>query len=328
MGRSWSRPTGATWSTPSTSRNGTRPWRGRGLRAPGRWWGPAGTSCSGPSRWSRLRPTGSTWSRPASTSSGGDRACGSRPSRGRPGRTDGASTAAVARDDLPALDALARTYDQTVPDPDAAARLRSLADWAGPIVGYLGKLIPEKGVDRELLAALVAALDRGDVDAYARLRDGSRLSLELEPDEVRGARGFADRVTFTGRLDHRYAPEVVAAFDVLVVPSIVKEAFGMVAAEGAAAGALPLVARHSSLAEVAEALEVAIDRPGALSFEPGQGATGRLADALRRLLDLPADERLRLAAAARGHVASEWTWKRTAERLLEAGQTSPTKPDR
>ena len=270
---------------------------------------------------------------------------------GRPGRTDGASTAAVARDDLPALDALARTYDQTVPDPDAAARLRSLADWAGPIVGYLGKLIPEKGVERvleasallrpevrvavvgfglgrELLAALVAALDRGDVDAYARLRDGSRLSLELEPDEVRGARGFADRVTFTGRLDHRYAPEVVAAFDVLVVPSIVKEAFGMVAAEGAAAGALPLVARHSSLAEVAEALEVAIDRPGALSFEPGSGATGRLADALRRLLDLPADERLRLAAAARGHVASEWTWKRTAERLLEAGQTSPTKPDR
>jgi glycosyltransferase involved in cell wall biosynthesis len=184
------------------------------------------------------------------------------------------------------------------------------------------------GLGRELLAALVAALDRGDVDAYARLRDGSRLSLELEPDEVRGARGFADRVTFTGRLDHRYAPEVVAAFDVLVVPSTVKEAFGMVAAEGAAAGALPLVARHSSLAEVAEALELAVDRPGALSFEPGPGATRRVADALRRLLDLPADERLRLAAAARGHVASEWTWKRTAERLLEAGLTSPTMPDR
>ncbi|HYZ10651.1 MAG TPA: glycosyltransferase, partial [Actinomycetota bacterium] len=246
--------------------------------------------------------------------------------RGRPARTDGASTAAVARGDMETLDALARTYDQTAPDPDAAARLRSLADRAGPIVGYLGKLIPEKGVERvleaaalldgdlpavvvgfglgrELLAALVAVLDRGDVEGYARLRDGSRLALELEPDEVRAARGFADRVTFTGRLDHRYAPEVLAAFDMLVVPSTLEEAFGMVAAEGAATGALPLVARHSSLAEVAEALEAAVGRPGALSFEPGPGATRRLAEALRRLLDLPADERRQLAGAARAHVA-------------------------
>lgn len=261
--------------------------------------------------------------------------------RGRPARTDGASTAALARGDLEAMDALARTYDQAVPDPDAAARLRALAGRAGPIVGYLGKLIPEKGVERvleaaallggdvpavvvgfglgrELLAALVAALDRGDVDGYARLRDGSRLALELEPDEVRAARGFADRVTFTGRLDHRYAPEVVAAFDVLVVPSTLEEAFGMVAAEGAATGALPLVARHSSLAEVAEALEAAVGRPGALSFEPGPGATRRLAEALRRLLDLPADDRRQLAGAGRAYVADEWTWQRTAERLLEA----------
>jgi glycosyltransferase involved in cell wall biosynthesis len=123
---------------------------------------------------------------------------------------------------------------------------------------------------------------------------------------------------FTGRLDHRYAPEVVAALDVLVVPSTLEEAFGMVAAEGAAAGALPLVARHSSLAEVAEALEAAVGRPGALSFEPGPGATRRLAAALEGLLAVPAEERRRLALAARGHVAAEWTWERTAERLLEA----------
>ena len=43
--------------------------------------------------------------------------------------------------------------------------------------------------------------------------------------------------------------------DVAVVPSIFPEAFGMVAAEAAAAGCPPLVARHSGLAEVAEGLE-------------------------------------------------------------------------
>jgi glycosyltransferase involved in cell wall biosynthesis len=263
--------------------------------------------------------------------------------RGRPASTDRAAAVALAGGDLEALAALARTYDQSVPDPDAAERLRSLADASGPVVGYLGKLIPEKGVERvleaavflgpevrvvvvgfglgrELLAALVGVLDRGDAVGHARLGERSRLELELEPGEVRAARGFADRVVFTGRLDHRYAPEVVGALDVLVVPSTLEEAFGMVAAEGAAAGALPLVARHSSLAEVAEALEAAVGRPGALSFEPGPGATRRLAAALEGLLAVPPEERRALALAARGHVAAEWTWERTAERLLEAAE--------
>ena len=144
------------------------------------------------------------------------------------------------------------------------------------------------------------------------------MRLELTGPEVRAAAGVAGRMTFTGRLDHRDAPEVVAGVDVLVVPSTLDEAFGMVAAEAAAAGALPLVARHSSLAEVADALEEAVGRPGALSFEPGPGATRGLADALRRLLDLPAAERAEMTAAARAHVAREWTWERTAERLLDA----------
>ena len=39
-----------------------------------------------------------------------------------------------------------------------------------------------------------------------------------------------------------------------MAPSTFPEAFGMVAAEGAATGALPVVARHSGLAEVSSAL--------------------------------------------------------------------------
>ena len=45
--------------------------------------------------------------------------------------------------------------------------------------------------------------------------------------------------------------------DAAVVPSIFPEAFGMVAAEAAACGCPPLVARHSGLAEVAAGLEEA-----------------------------------------------------------------------
>jgi glycosyltransferase involved in cell wall biosynthesis len=54
---------------------------------------------------------------------------------------------------IEALDELAHRYDQTAPDPDAARILRRLAAGNGPLVGYFGKLIPQKGVDL-MLAAL------------------------------------------------------------------------------------------------------------------------------------------------------------------------------
>jgi glycosyltransferase involved in cell wall biosynthesis len=109
--------------------------------------------------------------------------------------------------------------------------------------------------------------------------------------------------------------------DVLVVPSILDEAFGMVAAEGAAAGALPLVARHSGLAEVAAALEGAVGRPGLFSFEPGKHAAEPIAEGIDRLLGMPPGERARYRDAVRGVVAAGWSWRRTAERLLEAARS-------
>ena len=264
-------------------------------------------------------------------------------SRGRPGTADRQVRDALGSRDAPALHALARSYDQGVPDPAAADRLRRLASGEGPLIGYLGKLIPEKGVERfvealallgggvrgvvvgfglfrEWLAALVWALDSADPEVHRWLAGSTPMQLELDPAEVAAAGGLGDRVTFTGRLDHRFAPEVVAACDVLVVPSTLDEAFGMVAAEGAAAGALPVVARHSSLAEVAEELEEATSHRAPLAFEPGPGATRRLAEALDRLLSLPTPDRDEMASAARAHVTREWTWERTAERLLDAAR--------
>jgi glycosyltransferase involved in cell wall biosynthesis len=127
-------------------------------------------------------------------------------------------------------------------------------------------------------------------------------------------------VTFTGLLDHRYAPGALTAMDVQVVPSILEEAFGMVAAEGAAAGALPLVARHSGLAEVAAALETEVGTPGLFSFEPGEGAVHRLADGIDRLLSLPIEQRDDLRRAVSSFVTEHWTWGRTASRLLAAAE--------
>ena len=83
-----------------------------------------------------------------------------------------------------------------------------------------------------------------EVDARAVIVGFGDYRAELE--------GLAsDRALFTGPLEHRHLAALIPLTDVTVVPSIFPEAFGMVAAEAAAAGSLPLVANHSGLAEIA-----------------------------------------------------------------------------
>jgi glycosyltransferase involved in cell wall biosynthesis len=256
--------------------------------------------------------------------------------KGRPVRLDVEVERALERRDAAALDELATAYDQEAPDPGAAEVLRSLALLESPLIGYIGKLIAQKGVptmlaataassdppavlvvgfgsQREWLDALVRALRTGDRDALRWLREAGGLpvdpGLPARPDL---------RVSFTGRLDHRYAPGALAALDVLVVPSILDEAFGMVGIEGAAAGALPLVARHSALAEVAGAFEAEVGLPGLFSFEPGPRAVRNLAERIDDLVSLPSEERGELRERVAAFATREWSWNRTATRLLEA----------
>lgn len=264
--------------------------------------------------------------------------------RGRPERLDAEVARALERRDGGALDTLASGYDQEVPDPDAASRLRRLASGDGPIAGYFGKLIPQKGVANLLLAAngsehrprtlvvgfgthrewlqsLTLALRAGDAGALAWL--ATSIGLPVRRPLPRREPAPDPAVTFTGRLDHRYAPGVLAAMDVMVVPSILDEAFGIVTVEGAAAGALPLVARHSGLAEVAGALEAEVGRPGLFSFAPRPDAARNLAEGLDRLLALDLAERDALRASVVAFVGRTWSWRRTAERLLEAATIPP-----
>jgi glycosyltransferase involved in cell wall biosynthesis len=255
---------------------------------------------------------------------------------GRPAALDERLADAVDERDAGALDELARGYDQTVPDPSAAAVLRRLADAERPLVGFFGKLIPQKGVDlllaaltrsdaapdalvigfglgRERLAALWRAIRTGDEGALAWLLSAPGSGVERA--DV-GRIPPSSEVAFVGRLDHRYAPDALAALDVLVVPSVMDEAFGMVAAEGASAGALPLVARHSGLAEVAGALEAHVGEPGLFSFEPGSDAPGRIAAGIDRLLEIPPVERRAIGRSLSAFVRTEWSWRATADRLL------------
>jgi glycosyltransferase involved in cell wall biosynthesis len=118
---------------------------------------------------------------------------------------------------------------------------------------------------------------------------------------------------FTGPLEHRHLIHLLPLADVSVVPSIFPEAFGMVAAEAAAAGVPPLVARHSGLAEIAAGLEEVY--PAELrtlaSFERDE-----LDPKLAQLLALPAETRRELGLAARRAAVERWSWSSVSERLL------------
>src|SRR5262249_50023229 len=146
----------------------------------------------------------------------------------------------------------------------------------GPVVVYFGKLLLNKGV-HVLFDALRKVDARVIVVGFGDYRD----ELETLAEEL------APRVLFTGPLEHRHLQHLLPLGDVCVVPSIFPEAFGMVAAEAAAAGCPPIVARHSGLAEIAEGLEE--NYPARLrqlsSFRSGDAA--ELAVRLNELLSLP-----------------------------------------
>jgi len=192
---------------------------------------------------------------------------------------------------------------ERLPDEANAERLEAFFAAKEPTVLYFGKLLHNKGVH-----VLFEALR--EVDARAVVVGFGDYRTELE-------RTAPERTLFTGPLEHRHLAHLIPLTDVTVVPSIFPEAFGMVAAEAAAAGSLPLVANHSGLAEIAAgvAAEYPEEYRELTSFHTGDAAD--LADKLRRLLALEPAQRAELAAAARRAVLDRWSWAGVATRLLE-----------
>jgi glycosyltransferase involved in cell wall biosynthesis len=192
--------------------------------------------------------------------------------------------------------------DERLPDEGNAERLSAFLAGGEPTIVYFGKLIEQKGVQL-LLAAM------HDVDARLVVVGFGPYRPVLEAQAP-------PRTLFTGPFEHRHLVHLLPLADVTVVPSIFPEAFGMVAAEAAAAGSPPLVARHSGLAEVAMGLEEAYpERLRQLaSFTPGDVAD--LSRKLGELIALPTGEREALGAAARGVAVERWSWAGVAARLL------------
>jgi glycosyltransferase involved in cell wall biosynthesis len=278
--------------------------------------------------------------------------------RAQPAPRAGAAASAFARDPHAAAQALERLQ----PGTDRAVAFVGklivskgvdllLAAWplltaAEPaarlvIVGF--------GAYREPLERLLDALAQADLDAAEALALAGR-ALEAggaEADHERGAaplghllaflrslRGgererylraaasLPERVLFTGRLEHEELAELLPACEALVVPSTFPEAFGMVAAEAAACGVLPVSAAHSGLKEVSDALSDAVPAEVApwLSFPVDDDAVRALAAALTGWLSAAPGLREQARAGLVETARRLWSWEGVARGVLAAAR--------
>lgn len=266
---------------------------------------------------------------------------------------------ALDQGNLDATRAFWDAYDHGVEDETLVEQLRGIEDddeivlffgaltWGKGIHGLIAAvpellarrprarlLVVGSGTYREVLEALVYALDTGNVGLFERLveagsgldRDGAPGALEdvqayarSSPERLWSARGkLASRVTFCGRLDHERLRWLLPWARIACFPSVIKEASPLVFAEALAAGVLPCASDHSGFADGLRSLQAelpdSLTEAMALPPDP-RGRVAGIASNLAVLLERADDPTLptRLSRIAR----DRYDWSGIADQLLE-----------
>lgn len=253
------------------------------------------------------------------------------------------------------------TSDFERDDAATARALQTLArrPSEAPLVAFVGKLILAKGIDLLELAwplvlaqiseatlavagfgawqdgaeRMIVKLAAGDLETTRRQAAASGRAFSIafldwlgrsgeREAYIEAARGLGGQVVFTGRLEHEELQSLLPLCEAIVVPSTFPESFGMVAAEAAACGALPISAAHSGLAEVSRVLAARLPEPvrGLVSFPLRNDAVVQIANRLTRWLRLPASVKVASRAALVQAVADHYSWERVADGVIAAAR--------
>jgi glycosyltransferase involved in cell wall biosynthesis len=173
--------------------------------------------------------------------------------------------------------------------PERRARLSS--DVRAPLVGIVGRIDPEKGVD--VLVRAMGLLQGAAADAHLVVVGSAGLAPDGYPERVRaeGERLLGDRIRFVGRTDD--VPGTIRALDVLVNASVA-EPFGLSVLEAQATGVAVIGTRAGGIPDFV------FDGDNGLLVPNGD------ADALAKALDrLVTDTELRSRLAQRGRVTAQ-----------------------
>jgi len=163
---------------------------------------------------------------------------------------------------------------------------------ATPVIVFMGRIVTTKGLGVLLEAARIL-IQQNRLFELRIIGDGpERVSLEKFAHQL----ALDSHVQFLGRVPQARVPEILAQTDLVVVPSLGGEVFGMVVAENMLRG-LTVVASNLG------AFQELLGNTG-VTFRTGNAAD--LAVQLGKLLDDPANSR-HLGAAARQRVLEFFT---------------------
>ena len=177
------------------------------------------------------------------------------------------------------------------------------------VVGFVGFYRQWHRLDR-ILNLMSGALE--DLEFKLLLVGDGPVRGELEADVAR--MGLADRVVFTGVVDHGEVPDHLAAFDVALQPEVTAYASPLKLFEYMAAGKAVVAPRRENITAIVK------DGGACLLFDPE--SDDELGRALRRLVE-DGDLRTRLGEEARRTVLDGgYTWDGNAERVLELFERS------
>ncbi|WP_241243167.1 glycosyltransferase family 4 protein [Paenibacillus whitsoniae] len=199
------------------------------------------------------------------------------------------------------------------PEGEAARRmmLRERGFEGRKIILYAGRLIPQKGVHHllEAMPAIIQREPRALLVIVGSAFYGSRRVTPYVARLKKRARALAGHVVFVPYVKHQDIPAWMRLAEVAVVPSIGKEAFGLVNVEAMASGVPVVATRAGGIQEVVED-----GQTGVLVSIPK--IRRELAASLLRVLQ-DDDLQRKLGEQGIARVQEKFTWQRSAEKRLE-----------
>lgn len=180
------------------------------------------------------------------------------------------------------------------------------------LVGYVGVMGKQEGIDYLLRAARNIVQDMGRSDVHFGLVGGGT-SLE-EMKEYASELGVGDYVTFTGRVPDQEMLEMLNTADVCVNPDVANEMNDK--------STMNKIMEYMALGKPIVQFDLAEGRFSALdaSLYANKNDELDMARKIVQLLDSP-EERARMGAYGRSRVESELEWQYEAPKLLTAYET-------
>lgn len=184
-----------------------------------------------------------------------------------------------------------------------------------PVVLFVGRIIPKKGVHHLVDAFL--RVHQQHPDAVLIMVGSSYYGKNIETPYVRNlkekSKSLGDRIRWWPFTTHRKLPSIYQLADILVTPSIGREAFGLVNVEGMATGLPILTTRTGGISEV-----VKDGVNGCLL--PVDNLTDELARVLGDWLHKPLYLK-QMGKESRKRAEELFSWKRVAKDLSEIYQS-------